>query len=273
MRKSLKKVCSSIISSILAVSAMPITLGAVAAENDNILSVSTQVLTNGTVVDDTVIPAGSVAISVSISNNAGFRAYSTKLELGSAYDIIVDENNYPVVDAGSAIGDSHIGSSSNDNIAVVSTASSNENCEDGEMFTIYATKDNTNMNTFISVCENNTEVYSPDYVINNNNYYKIGDIDDDWHINALDATGVLDAIEMTGTDRIYYSSAYSAPQFYFPGIASIKAAFIYADPMSNPYAPAPITSDTADEILTFYSCQGTHQPYTGNSYLGQIYAV
>jgi hypothetical protein len=270
MRKSLKKVCVSIISSVLAVSAMPITLGAVAAENDNILSVSTQVLTNGTVVDDTVIPAGSVAISVSISNNAGFRAYSTKLELGSAYDIIVDENNYPVVDAGSAIGDSRIGSSRNDNIAVVSTASANENREDGEMFTIYATKDNTNMNTFISVCEFDEDVDSPSYYIGNYNCFKIGDVDDDRHINALDATCVLDALNETGSN-ITFASASDVTWLYFPDIADVRAAFIYTLPSSNPYNPAPITSGTADEILTYYSCQGTHQPYTGPSYLGQVF--
>ena len=124
----MKKLISAFVASVLSVSALSaVSAFAVETTSEDNLSVSTKVLDEAITVDDTVVSAGSVAITVNISDNSGFSSYSTKLELGSAYDIITDENNQPVVESGSVIGDSLVGSSCNDNVVVVSTASADEN--------------------------------------------------------------------------------------------------------------------------------------------------
>ena len=266
MRKILNKVCASTIASILAVSAMPLAFNSLATE-DNVLSVSSQVISTDAEVDGTVIPAGSVAVTVSIANNAGFSSYSTKLLLGSAYDLILDENNRPIVESGAAIGDSRIGSSYNNNTVVVSMASASENTEDGEMFTIFASKDDSKKEANISVCENSPIDCGAKVQLTRTSYYRAGDVNSDNIINSEDASDVLAAVQMTGTGQLPYSIASLVPNVYFPNISDIRSAYIWSLPMQFPNVPS-ITDTTADEILDFYSCQSTGQPYTGSSYLG-----
>lgn len=266
MRKILNKVCASTIASILAVSAMPLAFNSIAAE-DNALSVSSQVISTDAEVDGTVIPAGSVAVTVSIANNAGFSSYSTKLLLGSAYDIILDENNRPIVESGAAIGDSRIGSSYKNNTVVVSTASAGENTEDGAMFTIFASVDDSKKETNISVFDNSHMDYGTKLQPTRTAYYRVGDVNSDNNINSEDASDVLAAIQMTGTGQLPYLIASLIPNVYFPNISDIRSAYIWSLPMEFPDVPS-IRVTTADEILDFYSCQSTGQPYTGSSYLG-----
>ena len=274
MRKSLKKVCSSIISSVLAVSAMPITLGAVAAENDNILSVSTQVLTNGTVVDDTVIPAGSVAISVNISNNAGFSSTTTKLHLGDAYNILVCDENKPVVSNGSLLQDSIVNSATNDNyIAVVSASGSNQTA-DGELFTFYALIDEMSLDDSIElVDETENEITVSDNIINGSSehIYVKGDCNDDDVVNAVDASYVLSALQRCGQSALPYSIA-SLPYmylWYFPDIYVIDAAYIWSDNRDI------TVENTADIITDYYSMHsvGLLYPHEDGLLIGYAFPV
>lgn len=271
MRKSLKKVCSSIISSVLAVSAMPIVLGAAAAEDDNILSVSTQILTNGTVVNDTVIPAGSVAISVNISDNSGFNSTTTKLHLGEAYDIIVFEDNKPVVSNGSLLQDSIVNSATNENYIAVVSASGSSETSDGELFTFYAIIDETSLDDSIEFVED--EITISDNIINGSsgNFYVKGDCNDDDVVNAVDASYVLSALQRCGQSALPYSIA-SLPNmylWYFPDIYVIDAAYIWSDNRD-------ITAEnTADIITDYYSMHsvGLLYPHEDGLLIGYAFPV
>ncbi len=266
----MKKLISAFVASVLSVSALSaVSATAVKTTSEDNLSVSTKVLDESIIIDDTIVSAGSVAITVNISDNSGFSSYSTKLELGSAYDIITDENNHPVVESGSVIGDSLVGSSCNDNVVVVSTASADENYENGNMFTIYAVKDMSSTDTDIDIYENETVIDSPVYLSANTEYYRVGDIDNDEMIMATDATAILVAIKKTNSTKLPYDSVQSAPALYFPEIAHIRAAFIWNKSNDKENAMKDITKETADEILEFYSCAATGQLYNGDSYLGQ----
>lgn len=85
----MKKIISSLAASLMAVST--ITSVSVSAENtekENILSVSTEILSESVIIDNTVIPAGTSAVTVSISGNNGLSSSSAKLVVGDAYNII-----------------------------------------------------------------------------------------------------------------------------------------------------------------------------------------
>lgn len=68
----MKKIISAISASVLAVSALPVvTASAVNHSEENILSVSAETVSEALTVDETVIPAGAVAVTVNIADNSG----------------------------------------------------------------------------------------------------------------------------------------------------------------------------------------------------------
>lgn len=268
----MKKLFSTLAASVMAVSALTaVSSSAVNATDDNSLVVSTETLAAAITADNgTVIPAGAVAITVNISDNAGFCSSMTKLNLGSA-DVIVDEEGAPVVDAGEALGESLICGSENNGIVAFATASADESTIDGEMFTFYA----ANVDSVSIV---NSEIAAP--VSSNNNIsllsaysgiYIVGDVNNDTVITATDASAVLAALKKAGRTSIPFASVKALPTYYFPSIATARAAFIW-DAYDTPDANmTPLTSTTSTEILDYYAAQQTGGLYSGSSHLGEAY--
>ncbi|MDE5557027.1 MAG: hypothetical protein K2J32_04945 [Ruminococcus sp.] len=195
----MKKIISTLIASLMAVSTF--TAVSVSASNVSAINkytISTSTVENDTVVEEATIPAGSVAITVNINNNLGFTASATKLNVGELADVVVDEAGRPVVTKGDVLGDDFITASAVKNgTVVVSSASAKKTNTDGEMFTIYiadnysgvSVKDITNEPVLIETDteseKNAAEAYR----------YKIGNINNDRYIDAVDASILLGAIE------------------------------------------------------------------------------
>ncbi|MDE6678990.1 MAG: hypothetical protein K2K02_08105, partial [Ruminococcus sp.] len=137
----MKKLISAFIASVLSVSALSaVSATAVKIPETNKYTVSTSNIENDTVVDETIIPAGSVAVTVKINNNYGFSASATKLNIGEFADVVVDEEGCPVVTKGDVLDDFITASAVKDGTIVVSSASDKKTNKDGEMFTIYVSE-------------------------------------------------------------------------------------------------------------------------------------
>jgi len=216
----------------------------------NEYTLSTSTVESDIVIDDTTIPAGSLAVTVNISNNTGFSASSTKIALDDACNAIVDENGMLVVESGSILNDAHISGAVGEDFVFVATASAENSTANGDMFTFFVA-DNGDNNETLSIISNNSEdiasissVVSP--MSSSEGFYKIGDVDNDDTIDSSDASYTLSAIEKTGRSKLSYKNAEVLPKYYFPKIYDINSAFIWE---GNP----PIDKEhTADVMLDYY---------------------
>lgn len=252
----MKKTISSIVASVMAVSAMTaVSASAINLEEENVLSISTETVASTMTIDGTEIPAGAVAITVNIDNNNGFVSTMTKLNVGTG-NVILNSNGKPVLETGVAFGESLIAADEKEGVIAVSTASAEANIINGEIFTFFVTDYN-------SVNILNSEVFSyssiSDYTISPmssvNNYYITGDVDDDDLINSFDASLVLSALNKVGLTQLEYEDVAMFPGFYFPDIYVVDAAFIWQDKRN-------ITKEnTADIMLDYYVCTQTGSGY------------
>ena len=222
-----------------------------AADNaENVLSTSTTVLTESITVDGVVIPAGATAITVSISNNTGFDATTTKVELGSAYSIIESASYRPVITSGSAASDSAICAVDNDNVITVATVDSDISYNNGALYTFYVNVDNTARGgNEISV---NNVVVEPTRL--DNTYYHYGDLNNDGYITSADASQVDYAIDQNGGSNLYVGFADNHRDVYFYNCDHAELA----DPTWDNY----ITSDDRDEIMFYYLCESSNVDYS-----------
>ncbi len=276
----MKKVISTFAASIMAVSALTaVSVSAASATDVDALAVSTETVATATTVDGTSIPAGTVAITVSISNNSGFSTSSVKLDLGSAYDVVLDSEGKPVVSAGTALGESLIGSYNKEDIVVITSASVDENTVNGEMFTFYAYTDETSSDKSVNILDSQMdETASGISTCSTTDTRCIcGDINGDGVITAVDAANILSALDLVNRDRLHYDIACEDPQYYFPGILSVRAAYIWNFGSdfneSSEVEIVPVTSNTSQEILDYYACQQADELYTGTSYIGFSFRV
>ena len=258
----MKKIFSTLIASIMSVSVLTaVSVSAASATEVNALAVSTETIATATTVNGTSIPAGTVAITVSISNNSGFSSSSVKLDLGSAYDVVLDSEGKLIVSAGIALGESLIGSHNNEDIVVITSASADENIANGEMFTFYAYTDESLSDNSVSILESEITEYisiedagiSP--CGSAANFYYRGDVNDDDIVGASDAALVLAALDDLGLSYLTYDEVSAWPEFYFPYIYVADAAFIWSDYRN-------IDSTTAEIILEYYACRQAGENYT-----------
>jgi len=269
----MKKTISAIVASVMAVSAMTaVSASAINLEEENVLSVSTEAVASTMTIDGTEVPAGAVAITVNIDNNNGFVSTMTKLNIGEA-DVVVDLNGKPVVETSNLLGESLITGAENEGLIAFSTASANVCSLSGEMFTFYVENYNS-VNIIESEMFSSVSTYNDGIsTASSNNYYITGDVDGNYIVNASDASKVLNVLDTYNRDRLTYSMVKLIPQMYFPDAISFKAAFIwnlgddFNESTANDTNIIPISQDTADEILEYYTCSRVGASYEG-SYLG-----
>lgn len=247
-----------IISTLAAVMATVTSFASVSASAVNMTStdvytISTSTIQNDTVVDETVIPAGSVAITVNINNNDGFASSATKLNVGTSADVVVDETGCPVITKGNVLDDSITASAVNNGTVVVSSASSKKTSKDGEMFTIYvadnysgaSVEDITDKSVSIAT-DNTAATLSTKYV------YRIGNVDNDKYINSVDASQVLVAIEdynkkYSGDLTVKFANAHISE--YFP--------YVFCSEVADTNKDGKIRKADANNILKFYTYVST----------------
>ena len=154
----MKKLISALSASILALSALPVvTASAVNVIDEDILSVSAETLSESLTIDETVIPVGAVAVTVSVSDNSGFISTTAKLDYGS-FDVITNEKGIPAVVTGNATEGSLVTGSVNDGIGVFTTIGAKEYDGDGSLFTFYVNGDSNNDGYIDAVDSTITEV-------------------------------------------------------------------------------------------------------------------
>lgn len=251
----MKKLMSSAVAAIITASSLSaLHSSAIILPEFNDLSYSTEVLTEATTVDSTIIPAGVTAVTVSIDNNNGFLSSATKIDIGSA-SVIVDEYDNPVFIRGDVLENSIVASAANESSVVFSSASANESTESGEMFTFYvqgncsdlSVTDITDFNYSVSSIPRGESIMSTRYE------FYIGDVNDNGNINSSDASFVLAAVSSyTPTPdepKLTVTTANNNISYYLPYSSRAEAA----DTNKN----GKITDVDAEFILQFYSYVST----------------
>jgi hypothetical protein len=193
----MKKFMSVLAASVMAVSALSV-FSASAAVEENFLSINTEVITEAfTTTDGTVIPAGTTAVTLNISDNTGFDSFTTKLNIGSA-ELIVDEDGTPVYTAGDVLENAMVASATNNGLVSVVSASSEEIDFDGELITFYISSGFVGASILDEDLESFTGyAASPASTLIS---YTIGDVNQDGAIDAVDASGILHAIDVYKND-------------------------------------------------------------------------
>lgn len=276
----MKKVISTLAATMIATASIASTSAlAVNVHVLNEYSLSTNIIRNDIVVDDITVPAGSLAVTVNISNNTGFSSSSTNISLGDAYAPITDENDMLVVESGSVIGDSCICGATNGELITVATASGEDNLNDGDMFTFYVASNTSSGAETIEIVNTTSEDISTTMrkaaatMTSTSAYFKVGDIDNDGFVDSTDASFVLRAISINNGDKLSIANANANLSYYFPDTPNTVCAQV-----ANPICPAydadnkngiddnelragllkgQISKADADDILVYYGFAST----------------
>lgn len=216
-------------------------------------SVTTNTINETVVADDgTIIPIGSTAVTVSVTGNAGFDSSTTKLDIGTANVIVNNEGN-PIYSVGDVLESSMVASAANDNFVAFSTASADEVCRDGDMFTFYISSGFAG----VEIVDNERETFQP---VNNAisprgtlRSYMIGDVDQDNRIDASDASTILHAVSVYedafNDDVLPVNYANAHLSTYFPKASRAESA----DANKNDS----ITEKDASLVLQYYANAST----------------
>jgi len=260
----MKKFYSLVMASAIAFSNLAtLSSNATTVDSNGGLSVTSKTVRDEIVLfDGRKIPVGAVALTVSMRNNNGFTASSTKLDIEGS-EILEDEDGKPIVIKGELLNNSIIAAVEEDNILVVSSASVENATNDGEMFTVFLSSEPSN----IAVTDITNDSISVDGSYSRSSLYTyyIGDVTHNTYINAVDASNVLQAIDIyadgnsTQYTRLPVSVANANISTYFPYVHYAEAA----DTNKNNY----IGYEDANNILDFYSyVQLGHTPEEAYDY-------
>ena len=190
----------------------------VSAEEANAIDISYKTLEESIVANDgTTIPAGAIAVNVSISANTGMSG--TALEFNVDSELVKDSNGMAVVDSGNVFGRAATSGAQNGNKVVISEAAGEMSNADGTLFTFYLeeSSDVSIVDVKISaVTEEDINQAIDTYSTRALATYIVGDANGDRHIAVEDATIVLSAIAKAGGTILPVSEANSNLSYYFP---------------------------------------------------------
>ncbi|MDE7364419.1 MAG: hypothetical protein K2N27_05985 [Ruminococcus sp.] len=257
----MKKIISTFTASLMAVSALTaVSASALNVKKDNALTITTESLKTAITADNgTVVPAGSLAVTVSIENNSGFNSSANKLVVGKSYDFIVSDFGEPAITKGSVMGDSIVCAAENNNSIAVASASADYNYSDGVMFTFYLNQndnsDDTNI-AFQKIDTSHMTSLGSGISVQSSTYekYRHGNVNDPFDpnrllIDATDASDVLGAIEANNGAWLSVWEANKHLDKYLPDALCAQAADVNSDNC--------IDKTDARLILDFYSVAAT----------------
>jgi len=237
----MKKIISTIAAAAMAATSIS-AFSALAVDEsvNNAITVSTSVVNEATIVDGTVIPAGSTAVTVSIDNNTGFDAFSTKFELDNVVDIIKTFGNEIVINEGIALGDSAIVGSENNGVIAFSSASADVNREDGALFTFYTSS--LSSTDEIDIVNSSFHDYSESSINTSAStdmiihiHFIHGDANNDDDIDLQDAVAYEQARAQFTGGIVPFSYVKNHLSEVFPGVTYYQAIQIYEDERSITY--------------------------------------
>ncbi|MBP5431977.1 hypothetical protein [Ruminococcus sp.] len=269
----MKKAISTVSAILLAATSISaLSTSAIEINSFNDISFETNTVVEDMFVNGVSVPAGYTAITVNISNNTGFSGSTTKFELGDAYSVLLDENDELVISVGDVLEDSIVHGATNENLVAIASACGEDETSDGELFTFYASKDLLSNDDSIEIVDDfeDVSIVQNDIIMGSSgNYYLKGDVNDDDYIDVVDACQVLAALSRCGQSELPYSVASLLPNYYFPNIYVIDAAYIWSDNRN-------ITEDNTANIITAYYTKisvGQLYPHQDGLLIGYAYPV
>ena len=198
--KSVKKIIAALSAATMVTSCAGVVASADEAVNAVNVSYST-VAEAFTAADGTVIPAGATAVTLSIENNTGFSA--SDITLNATADLLAVDGMVAATN-GSAYGDAIVSAAQNGSKVVITSASLDDSKDDGTLVTFYTTSDaevTVEDATFKSAKQ--MEDASAIAVCSSDDYYRIGDLNNDDNIDSTDMYYQLNAYRIAEFDAAF----------------------------------------------------------------------
>ena len=195
--KQTKKIIAALAAATMVASCAGVVASADEAVNAVNVSYST-VAETFTAADGTVVPAGATAVTLSIENNTGFSA--SDITLNATADLLAVDGMVAATN-GSAYGDAIVSAAQNGSKVVITSASLDDSKDDGTLVTFYTTSDaevTVEDATFKSAKQ--MEDASAIAVCSSDDYYRIGDLNNDDTINSTDMFYQLNAYKIAEDD-------------------------------------------------------------------------
>lgn len=192
-------------------------MSASATQINNDYSVSYETLTEAVVTEDgTAVPAGAVAVTMSIEGNTGFAANTLALQIADNYNVLKTTDGKPVLEKGAVLDEFHIAVEENQNKICVATAAGFETNRDGELFTVYVTEtDVSELDDTVAAIVKPEEDMTPIPL----SVYATGlrgDVNGDSRINAVDASLIYRAVDQYGIGTEDYKYIQYPDLEYYP---------------------------------------------------------
>ena len=154
-----------------------------------------------TAADGTVVPAGATAVTLSIENNTGFSA--SDITLSATADLLGTDGLVTATN-GSAYGDATVSAAQNGSKVVITSASLDDSKSDGTLVTFYTTSDaEVTVEDAAFKSAKQIEDESAIAVYSDDDYYRIGDLDNDDNIDSTDMFYQLQAYRVAESDAAF----------------------------------------------------------------------
>ena len=198
--KQTKKIIAALAAATMVTSCAGVVASAAEAVNAVNVSYST-VAETFTAADGTVVPAGATAVTLSIENNTGFSA--SDITLNATADLLAVDGMVAATN-GSAYGDATVSAAQNGSKVVITSASLDDSKSDGTLVTFYTTSDaEVTVEDAAFKSAKQIEDESAIAVYSDDDYYRIGDLDNDDNIDSTDMFYQLQAYRVAESDAAF----------------------------------------------------------------------
>ena len=198
--KNLKKAIAALAAATMVTSCAGVVASADEAVNAVNVSYST-VAETFTAADGTVVPAGATAVTLSIENNTGFSA--SDITLSATADLLGTDGLVTATN-GSAYGDATVSAAQNGSKVVITSASLDESKNDGTLVTFYTTSNaEVTVEDAAFKSAKQIEDESAIAVYSDDDYYRVGDLDNDDNIDSTDMFYQLQAYRVAESDAAF----------------------------------------------------------------------
>ena len=195
--KSVKKIIAALSAATMVSACAGVVASAAEAVNAVNVSYST-VAETFTAADGTVVPAGATAVTLSIENNTGFSA--SDITLSATADLLGTDGLVTATN-GSAYGNATVSAAQNGSKVVITSASLDDSKNDGTLVTFYTTSDaEVTVEDAAFKSAKQMEDASAIAVCSSDDYYRIGDLNNDDNIDSTDMYYQLNAYRIAEND-------------------------------------------------------------------------
>ena len=216
--KQTKKIIAALAAATMVTSCAGVVASAAEAVNAVNVSYST-VAETFTAADGTVVPAGATAVTLSIENNTGFSA--SDITLSATADLLGTDGLVTATN-GSAYGDATVSAAQNGSKVVITSASLDESKNDGTLVTFYTTSNaEVTVEDAAFKSAKQIEDESAIAVYSDDDYYRIGDLDNDDNIDSTDMFYQLQAYRVAESDAAFVEKTQNG--ITYKGLSTIVA--------------------------------------------------